>query len=149
MTLKYCCKCGNSDWGYWTSSSSRKTHRYCRACRRKRAANYTQQKKINGGSHTEREWREKLAKYDTCPMCKIPWTKIPPRPDRRYKYVWTKDHIVPITTGGHSGIDNIQPLCYRCNSSKSNREMVSLPNTIYATITPKIYELQLPDNCSS
>ncbi|HVX85798.1 MAG TPA: HNH endonuclease signature motif containing protein [Phycisphaerae bacterium] len=44
--------------------------------------------------------------------------KIPPRPDRRYRHVWTKDHKVPLSKGGTDDIDNIEPLCYRCNSSK-------------------------------
>ena len=72
----------------------------------------------NGGSHTRKEWLEKLARYDRCPRCKRLWSEVPPRPNPRYKNVWTKDHIVPLREGGTSDIENIQPLCYACNSSK-------------------------------
>jgi hypothetical protein len=49
------------------------------------------------GSHSEKQWQEKLKLFDRCPNCKRDWSMIPRCPDRRYKYVWTKDHIVPLT----------------------------------------------------
>ncbi|MBC7809298.1 MAG: HNH endonuclease [Akkermansiaceae bacterium] len=102
------------------SSTSCKKRRYCLPCRRRRANIYTQRLINNGGSHTVGEWRQKLAQYDSCPRCNRLWSEIPPRSDRRYKNVWTKDHIKRVEKGGSDDINNIQPLCYRCNSSKCN-----------------------------
>ncbi|MCA1630933.1 MAG: HNH endonuclease [Acidobacteria bacterium] len=76
----------------------------------------------NGGSHTHKEWLEKLARYNRCPRCNRLWSEVPRRPNLRYKSVWTKDHIIPITDGGTSDIANIQPLCYSCNFSKCNEK---------------------------
>jgi 5-methylcytosine-specific restriction endonuclease McrA len=120
LSRKKCKKCGSSDWGIWTSSTG-KINLYCRACRRKRANIYSSRKNINGGKHTKRQWLDLLEQYKSCPMCDRLWADIPNRPDKRYKYVWTKDHIIPITKGGTDDISNIQPLCYQCNSSKCNR----------------------------
>jgi 5-methylcytosine-specific restriction endonuclease McrA len=122
MITAACKKCGGTEFGYWTSASTGKRHRYCLVCRRERAAAYSQRKVENGGKHTRRQWLDKLAQYDSCPRCGRQWETIPARPDRRYKYVWTKDHIVPLTEGGTDDIENIQPLCFQCNSAKCNRE---------------------------
>jgi 5-methylcytosine-specific restriction endonuclease McrA len=116
-----CIKCGSSDWGIWTSSSSGKRNRYCRNCRRRRAAKYTKLKKASGGFHTVSDWKNLLSKTSKCAICGQPWNTIPKRPDRRYRYVWTKDHIIPLSLGGNDSIENIQAVCYRCNSSKCNR----------------------------
>ena len=119
--MSKCKKCGAEDWGMWTSSTSGKVHKYCRNCRRGRATLYTSRKKKNGGSHTKKEWSDLLAKSPRCAICQTPWSQIPRRPDKRYKYVWTEDHIKPLTLGGDDNIENIQAVCYRCNSSKCNR----------------------------
>lgn len=119
--MEICGKCGASDWGVWTSSSTSKAHRYCRNCRRQRAKDYTLRKVNNGGKHTKREWHELLSQSEHCVICKQKWVDIPKRPDKRYKNVWTKDHIVPLSLGGTDSIINIQAVCYRCNSAKCNR----------------------------
>jgi 5-methylcytosine-specific restriction endonuclease McrA len=62
-----------------------------------------------------KEWLKKLEIYKKCPGCDRNWTDIPKRPDKRYKFVWTKDHKIPLNRGGSDQIDNIQPLCYQCN----------------------------------
>lgn len=115
-----CRKCGASDFGLYTSSTTGKVSRYCRPCRRVRAATHTNHRLANGGTHTRLQWLQKLAVYAACPGCSTLWSEIPSRPDRRYRYVWTKDHVTPLSKGGTNDISNIQPMCYRCNSAKCN-----------------------------
>jgi len=75
---------------------------------RRRAA-----KSGNGGSFTAKEWKALCKKYgNRCVNvdCENPCVELTP------------DHVIPITwEGGTSNIDNIQPLCRSCNSSKGNR----------------------------
>jgi 5-methylcytosine-specific restriction endonuclease McrA len=64
------------------------------------------------GFHTKKEWEELKEKYNySCPSCnrKEPEIKL------------TKDHILPISENGSNEIENIQPLCKRCNSKKSTK----------------------------
>lgn len=67
-----------------------------------------------GGSHTEDEWQSLKAFYNcTCLCCG----------KREPEIQLTRDHVIPLTEGGSDSIDNVQPLCARCNSKKSNKHI--------------------------
>jgi 5-methylcytosine-specific restriction endonuclease McrA len=71
-------------------------------------------KKGNGGSFTSLEWRSLCRKYRyRCLRCgkREPDIKL------------TVDHVLPIQFGGTNTIDNIQPLCGECNTSKGPRHI--------------------------
>ena len=75
---------------------------------------YTHQrraKKIaSGESFTATEWRALTEHYDNkCLCCGRTDVKL------------TADHVIPLSKGGPSSIDNIQPLCASCNSSKNTK----------------------------
>lgn len=118
LNVKPCIKCGSTNIGYWTSTSTGKLRRYCRDCREKRAYTYIKRRKESGTTYTQKQWLEKVAQSDRCLRCGRRWEDIPRRPNPRYKNVWTKDHIIPLKYGGKDILENVRPLCYRCNSSK-------------------------------
>lgn len=79
----------------------------------------------NGGSHTEAEWRALCAAYGhRCLRCK-----------RRRPL--TRDHVLPVVLGGSNNIDNIQPLCGPCNSSKGARHIDYRPEARAAGLLPQ------------
>jgi 5-methylcytosine-specific restriction endonuclease McrA len=58
------------------------------------------------GDHTEAEWESLKQACDyRCLGCGL-------------KEPLTADHIIPLSIGGTDYIDNIQPLCRKCNSGK-------------------------------
>lgn len=70
-------------------------------------------KKNANGSHTQEEWENLKKAYNfTCLKCykKEPEIKL------------TEDHIIPLSKSGSNFIENIQPLCGRCNASKFNHD---------------------------
>jgi len=64
-------------------------------------------KNQNGGNFTWKEFIQLCEKFNNrCLSCKKIGIKLTP------------DHIVPLAKGGSNSINNIQPLCGPCNSSK-------------------------------
>lgn len=92
-------------------------------CRNQRSLIRLARIKDNGGSHTKVEWERVLANTPACAVCGRSWDQISKRPDTRYKYVWTKGHIIPIYHGGSDNISNIQAECYECNFRKNAGEL--------------------------
>ena len=67
-----------------------------------------------GGAFTIREWKALKAHYSYACLCcgrKEPEIKL------------TADHVIPVSKGGTSNIDNIQPLCLSCNDSKGAKTL--------------------------
>lgn len=64
--------------------------------------------RANGGNVTAKEWQDLCSYYgNVCLKCG--------------KSGVTMDHIIPVSKGGRHEIDNLQPLCGSCNSSKGTK----------------------------
>lgn len=61
----------------------------------------------NGGAYTSSQWIALCDKYDNLCLCCNKKKKL------------TADHVVPLSKGGTSWIENIQPLCLLCNLVKN------------------------------
>jgi 5-methylcytosine-specific restriction endonuclease McrA len=67
---------------------------------------------LGRGVFTRQEWEALKAKYNyTCLCCN----------KREPEIKLTPDHVIPLSRGGMNTIDNIQPLCRKCNNVKSAR----------------------------
>lgn len=105
-SIGYCIKCTRAQTRKWRRNNRDK----CRNAERRRELRERQAQ----GFHTVEEWEALKAQYDyKCLCCGRQ------EPDIEL----TRDHVVPLSKGGHDSIDNIQPLCRGCNSSKSIREV--------------------------
>lgn len=61
----------------------------------------------DGGKITSEQWKNLCNQYENKCLC-----------CGRSDIKLTIDHVVPVKLGGRNSIDNIQPLCGTCNSSK-------------------------------
>jgi 5-methylcytosine-specific restriction endonuclease McrA len=87
---------------------------YQRNKERFRANTVLRQKRVKeaGGSFTRGEWRALCAHYgNRCLMCGARDVRL------------SIDHVIAVSHGGASSIDNIQPLCLPCNRRKQNRDI--------------------------
>lgn len=76
----------------------------------KAIANKRKTAKTNaGGSFSVAEWKALCKKYNNRCLCCGKRRKL------------TADHVIPVSKGGTSNIENIQPLCGPCNSSKRDK----------------------------
>lgn len=82
-------------WGH-TPNSNKKT----------RATRLSVAKKK--GNHTKEEWEEMKSFFGGCVKCQ----------GQSGLKNFDRDHIIPIYMGGSHRIDNIQPLCAKCNAAK-------------------------------
>lgn len=70
-----------------------------------------------GGNFTAPEWKSLVEHYGSkCLCCGRTDVKL------------TADHVIPVSKGGTSNIDNIQPLCLSCNSSKGDKTIDYRPD---------------------
>jgi 5-methylcytosine-specific restriction endonuclease McrA len=108
----------------WSKDNRSKQRQYYITSASKRPEHYREVKRIaenrrrlliaGGPTHTPQQWLELREKHRfTCLCCgeKEPMIEL------------TEDHVVPLSAGGTDAIENIQPLCRKCNSHKGARVM--------------------------
>lgn len=76
--------------------------------RRNATQNARRAREYSGGTYSAEEWLDLCDQYgNVCLSCGIDEI--------------TVDHVVPLVRGGANTIDNLQPLCKKCNFSKGSK----------------------------
>lgn len=116
-----CRECERAEYKTWSILNAADLHEHKRTFKRanreqfnfyERRRKYLLRCPNPQGSHTFEEWLAlKAAHGCKCLRCGKgePIVRL------------TGDHIIPLSTGGTDGIENIQPLCYRCNQVKNSK----------------------------
>lgn len=79
---------------------------------------YRTERTKGGGAYSAAEWKALVEHFgNKCLCCGRTDVKL------------TADHIVPVSRGGTSNIDNIQPLCQTCNSKKKDKTIDYRPDS--------------------
>jgi 5-methylcytosine-specific restriction endonuclease McrA len=73
------------------------------------AIRYQAEVRAAGPWPSDKDIESKFNRYKTCPRCHRPWNIA------GKKHV---DHLTPPSRGGTNALENLQPLCKPCNSSK-------------------------------
>jgi D-beta-D-heptose 7-phosphate kinase/D-beta-D-heptose 1-phosphate adenosyltransferase len=74
------------------------------------------------GLHSQKDWGFLKKKHNyCCAECGDSEQSLHLKWGGTWKSSLTKDHIIPLSRGGSDNIDNIQPLCVSCNSSKHSK----------------------------
>ncbi len=143
--------------GYIDRKKQYDAERYCRIKARKLADNkrwrdthieqqnmFSRRRRIRklflGGEHTVEQWLYVKAVFgNTCANCG--------QSEALGKL--HQDHKIPLAKGGTDNIDNIQPLCKSCNSSKGTGVWfafrpvdMSWPNVKFSTFSPSLQVIQ-------
>jgi 5-methylcytosine-specific restriction endonuclease McrA len=111
----YCKQCKRPIYRKWQDANREKVRAYVRAWAARnivaRKVNHQRRrarKKLAPGSFTKAEWQALCTWfYNRCLRC-------------GGEGPLTIDHVIPISKGGPNTIDNLQPLCGPCNSSKND-----------------------------
>ena len=124
----------NSEKGKATHYRYRQTEKWKEIARKINAAEYSKESRRNYEySQRGREVRSAIKarrralEAIDCSLTLVEWEKIKSAYEYACAYCGivsselTRDHIVPLTKGGHHIKDNIVPACRPCNSRKGNR----------------------------
>ena len=95
--------------------------------------------RTNGGSITKEQWKIICDHFGNVCLCCG-------NPETAYKEL-SIDHIIPVTKGGTSDWDNLQPLCFSCNSRKHTDIVDYRPSHLMAELEVKIKRAEVKNAC--